>query len=208
MSKNQPHPTSKPNIHGNPVLLSLQSSEVINPALIASHYPIQRLVHIIQTAWDHLLADILSTTNCHHALLQLPYYPSIECKNFVHGNGDKQIAIDLYVTDPIEAKALNQQSRGKNYPTNILSYPSDLPRAVQALMDELPLGELVLCHDVICSQANEQNKTTDDHLAHLLVHGLLHLLGFDHELGQDEQQQMENLEIAILANMGIYNPYE
>ena len=74
-------------------------------------------------------------------------------------------------------------------------------------MPDIPLGELIICHEVVEQQATEQNKTVANHATHLLVHGILHLLGFDHELGQAEQDEMEGFEIAILEKLGIANPY-
>ncbi|MFW2176293.1 MULTISPECIES: rRNA maturation RNase YbeY [unclassified Moraxella] len=120
----------------------------------------------------------------------------------------KPSEIELYITEPIEAREINLDARGKDYATNILSYPSELPEAVLALLPNLPLGELVICHEVVVKQAEEQGKTLTDHLTHLLVHGLLHLLGFDHELGQAEQDEMESIEIAVLKVLGVANPYE
>ena len=76
-----------------------------------------------------------------------------------------------------------------------------------ALLPSLSLGELVICHEVVAKQAEEQGKTVNAHLTHLLVHGVLHLLGFDHELGQAEQDEMESIEIAVLAKLGVDNPY-
>ena len=82
-----------------------------------------------------------------------------------------------------------------------------MPIAIIELMPTLPLGELVICHDVMVREAEEQNKAVDQHISHLLIHGVLHLLGFDHELGQAEQDEMERFEIDILANLDLPNPY-
>lgn len=120
----------------------------------------------------------------------------------------KPVELEIYVTEPVEGRAINLDARGKDYATNILSYPSELPEAVLELLPTLPLGELVICHDVVVSQATEQGKTVEQHLTHLLVHGILHLLGFDHELGQAEQDEMEAIEIAVLDKLSIANPYE
>ena len=74
-------------------------------------------------------------------------------------------------------------------------------------MPTLPLGELIICHGVMVREAAEQEKTVPQHISHLLIHGILHLLGFDHELGQAEQDAMEALEIEILAGLNLPNPY-
>lgn len=120
----------------------------------------------------------------------------------------KTVELEIYVTEPVEARAINFDARGKDYATNILSYASELPEAVVELLPALPLGELVICHAVVVSQAAEQGKTVEQHLTHLLVHGMLHLLGFDHELGQAEQDEMEAIEIAVLDKLSVANPYE
>ncbi|AME02403.1 rRNA maturation RNase YbeY [Moraxella osloensis] len=120
----------------------------------------------------------------------------------------KTVELEIYVTEPVEARAINFEARGKDYATNILSYASELPEAVLELLPALPLGELVICHAVVVSQAAEQGKTVEQHLTHLLVHGMLHLLGFDHELGQAEQDEMEAIEIAVLDKLSVANPYE
>lgn len=120
----------------------------------------------------------------------------------------KPFELDIYVTEPDEGRQINLEARGKDYATNILSYPNELPNEILSILPTLPLGELVICHDVVVRQADEQGKTVEHHLTHLLIHGILHLLGFDHELGQTEQDEMEHIEITILQQFGIANPYE
>lgn len=101
-----------------------------------------------------------------------------------------------------EGQALNATWRGRDRPTNVLSFPADLPPEL-----ELPLlGDLVLCAPVVAAEAREQGKSVSDHYAHLTVHGLLHLLGFDHE-DEAEAQRMEAEERRILAGLGIEDPY-
>lgn len=121
---------------------------------------------------------------------------------------DTSYELSLYITTPTEARALNLDYRGKDYATNILSYPADLPAEVVDELPLVPLGELVICHAVVDEQAAEQGKSLAAHITHLIIHGMLHLLGFDHELGQAEQDEMERIEIAVLADLGVANPYE
>ncbi|SHE56625.1 rRNA maturation RNase YbeY [Thermomonas hydrothermalis] len=105
-----------------------------------------------------------------------------------------------------EGRALNRHYRGKDYATNVLSFPAELP---EGLPDDirLPLlGDLVLCAPVIAREAREQGKALNAHYAHLTVHGCLHLLGWDHE-DPREAEAMEQLEREILAGLGIPDPY-
>lgn len=101
-----------------------------------------------------------------------------------------------------EGRALNRHYRGRDYATNVLSFPAELPEGVV-----LPLlGDIVLCAPVIAREAREQKKALIAHYAHLTVHGTLHLLGWDHEDAR-EADCMEQLEREILAEMGIDDPY-
>ena len=105
--------------------------------------------------------------------------------------------------DHSESRTLNHQYRGKDKPTNVLSFPFESPPGI-----ELPLlGDLVICVPVISEEAQEQNKTVRNHYAHMIVHGILHLLGYDH-IDEAEAQQMEALEIRVLAELGIDDPYQ
>ena len=106
---------------------------------------------------------------------------------------------------------LNQSFRQKDYPTNVLSFPYEPSELELEFLDaeELGhLGDLVLCLPVVEREAAEQNKLLEHHWAHLIVHGLLHLQGFDHEDSEVEAELMEAREIAILNQLGMPNPYE
>jgi probable rRNA maturation factor len=105
-----------------------------------------------------------------------------------------------------EGRALNRHYRGKDYATNVLSFPAELPEGLPAGVRLPLLGDLVLCAPVIAKEAREQKKPLAAHYAHMTVHGALHLLGWDHEDDCDAEC-MEKLEREILADMDIADPY-
>jgi probable rRNA maturation factor len=105
-----------------------------------------------------------------------------------------------------EGRALNRHYRGKDYATNVLSFPAELPEGLPEGVRLPLLGDLVLCAPVIAREAREQGKPLNAHYAHLTVHGVLHLLGWDHA-DPREAECMEALEREILAGMGLPDPY-
>ncbi len=111
--------------------------------------------------------------------------------------------ISLRINDLDEMAELNATYRGKQGPTNVLSFPADLPDAVESEL----LGDIVICAPVVECEASEQNKSLESHWAHMTVHGVLHLLGFDH-IEEQEAIEMESLETAILATLGFPDPYQ
>ena len=114
----------------------------------------------------------------------------------------READLAVRLVDAREGRSLNRHYRGKDYATNVLSFPAELPEGV-----ELPvLGDLVICAPVVAREAREQGKRLADHYAHLTVHGVLHLLGWNHEDAR-EAECMEGLEREILAGMGIDDPY-
>lgn len=116
------------------------------------------------------------------------------------------VEIDLLFTGDEEIAGINAEWRGEDKPTNVLSFPA--PEGLPVPPGELrPLGDIVLASGVIAREARDQGKTLHDHVAHLIVHGILHLIGHDHE-EDGEAEAMERLEIDILKGLGIPNPYE
>ena len=105
-----------------------------------------------------------------------------------------------------EGRALNRHYRGKDYATNVLSFPAELPDGLPEGVRLPLLGDLVICAPVVAREAREQRKPLAAHYAHLTVHGALHLLGWDHE-DDKEAEAMEQLEREILADLGIDDPY-
>lgn len=114
----------------------------------------------------------------------------------------KKAEVCIRVVSLDESEALNKQYRKKAKPTNVLSFPSDLPEELN-----LPFqGDLVICAPIVSKEASEQQKNLRAHWAHMVVHGTLHLLGFDHAREPDAET-MELLEITILESLGFANPY-
>ncbi|MDA8562006.1 rRNA maturation RNase YbeY [Gammaproteobacteria bacterium] len=112
--------------------------------------------------------------------------------------------INIRIVDLLEITELNQKYRNKNKPTNVLSFPFDMPD--EASDELLYLGDIVLCAEIINQEALNQNKLNDAHWAHMVIHGTLHLLGYDHE-NDTEADIMEQLEITILESINFKNPY-
>ena len=119
-------------------------------------------------------------------------------------NGDAHVEVAVRVVDADEIRMLNERYRQQDKPTNVLSFPVE---AAAMLGGEVAtLGDVVVCAPVVRAEAEEQSKQLVSHWAHMLVHGTLHLLGYDHE-AETDAAIMEGLEATILAQQGIANPY-
>ena len=114
---------------------------------------------------------------------------------------DSELTIRL--VDAEEGQELNRTYRHKDYATNVLSFPAEVP---DGLLDIPLLGDLVICVPVVEREAREQNKALEAHWAHLVIHGCLHLLGYDH-IDDEEAEEMEGLERQLLAELGYPDPY-
>ncbi len=110
--------------------------------------------------------------------------------------------IVIRIVDEQEMTQFNEQYRKKKGATNILSFPFDAPEGIESQL----LGDLLVCAPIIEKQAIQQNKTIEDHWAHMIVHGILHLIGYDH-INDAEAEEMEALEVKLLKTIKIKNPY-
>ncbi len=151
---------------------------------------------IEDTRWEAAGLEALATRACEAVLARFGIDP-------------ERAEISLLGCDDARIAALNAQFRGRNAPTNVLSWPAREgfpPTERQAQEGAVELGDIAIAHDVCAREAHAQGKTFDDHVTHLLVHGVLHLLGFDH-MDEAQAAEMEALEVEILGKLGISNPY-
>ncbi|MGZ8998073.1 MAG: rRNA maturation RNase YbeY [Allosphingosinicella sp.] len=121
------------------------------------------------------------------------------------------LEVSVRFASDAEVRALNAAWRGKDQATNVLSFPMVEPASLDRLADsesgEALLGDIVLAHGICAGEAEAKGVEIADHAAHLIVHGMLHLLGYDHEQGDVEAERMETVEQRALASMGIADPY-
>lgn len=120
------------------------------------------------------------------------------------GHETSAVEVSVLLTDDAHQQVLNQHWRGKDKSTNVLSFPADETEPFPG--EALLLGDISLAYETVALEAQDQQKSFSDHLRHLLVHGLLHLLGYDHEDNQ-QAHDMETLEVEILKTLGQPSPY-
>jgi len=116
--------------------------------------------------------------------------------------GISEALLTLRIVDKAESQELNREYRNKDKPTNVLSFPMDMPPDISPYI----LGDLAICADIVQEEALEQGKDLFSHWCHMLIHGILHLQGFDH-IEDDEAEEMEALETKIMSEIGFSNPY-
>ncbi|MBV5309915.1 rRNA maturation RNase YbeY [Chromatium okenii] len=149
--------------------------------------------------------DLQLATEC----AELPTLAQFETWVIAALAGTRECAeLTIRIVNQIESATLNREYRGIDRPTNVLSFPFELPPGI-APDDPIAdlLGDIVICAAVVEREAQEQQKTLIAHWAHLVVHGVLHLRGYDH-LNDDEAEQMETLETQILSDLGFPSPYD
>ena len=118
-----------------------------------------------------------------------------------------QSTLTIRIVDEQEARDFNRKYRNKDYATNVLSFPAELPEGLPMEIRQSLLGDLLICAAVVEHEAKQQQRPVMDHWTHLTIHGVLHLLGYDNEQ-VEEASAMETLETEILAKLGISDPYQ
>lgn len=122
------------------------------------------------------------------------------------------LEVSIKLTDNAEVQSLNAAYRDKDKPTNVLSFPMVQPDMLDTVANsddgEVLLGDIILAHGICVAEATEKRISVEDHAMHLIVHGTLHLLGYDHETGEAEADAMEAMERSALAAIGIADPYQ
>ncbi len=145
---------------------------------------------------------VVSTSESVSDALELP--TTEQCQHWAQSAcvDERELEASLQIVSKPEMQELNRDYRGKDKPTNVLSFPMQLPEEVGLAF----IGDLAVCADVVAEEAAEQGKAAEAHWAHMVIHGMLHLQGYDH-IEDDEAEAMEILEIRILDQLGYANPY-
>lgn len=117
-------------------------------------------------------------------------------------NYKNEAELTIRIVDTTESQTLNRDYRQKDKPTNVLSFPAEIPEFIDSNL----LGDLVICAPVVIKESQEQQKQESAHWAHMVIHGVLHLLGYDHK-EDGEAEEMEALETKLLTNLGFAAPY-
>jgi len=158
---------------------------------------------LVESPWPEHDWEALSIRAAETALKQTPFLEWL----------DHPVTIEVAVrfTSDEEVHVLNRQYRSKDKPTNVLSFPMIQPDLMEAVTEnsddgEVLLGDIVLAHGVCAAEAVERKVSVEDHATHLIVHGLLHLLGYDH-MDDAEAEAMEEMERAALRDLGLHDPY-
>jgi len=158
---------------------------------------------LVESPWPDADWETLALRAAETALRQTPFLEWLD-----HA-ATTEVAVRF--TSDEEVHVLNRQHRGKDKPTNVLSFPMVQPDLMEAVTEnsddgEVLLGDIVLAHGVCAAEAMERRVSVEDHATHLIVHGLLHLLGYDH-MDDAEAEAMEEMERAALRDLGLHDPY-
>lgn len=168
----------------------------------------QLVISLNEPAWEDALPDIEQVAN--EVVIQTVSFVQQNEEDVDFLNLDKPVVINLCLSDDNEVHTLNREFRDMDKPTNVLSFANidapDFDKNLE-LYDEIELGDIIIALETMQREAEEKQIPLHDHFCHLLTHGILHLMGFDH-IDDDEAEYMEDFEINILKQLNINNPYE
>ncbi|MFT4732543.1 MAG: putative rRNA maturation factor [Gammaproteobacteria bacterium] len=183
------------------ILVDLQ--DVVEQDKLSNALPTAEQIEKWLNATIHELRTLTSAQNTVEIEHDVSASPNAASNSDIEDIQQQAFEVTLRIVDTIESRQLNLDYRAKDKPTNVLSFPFEAPEHI-----DMPfLGDLVVCAAVVEQEAKEQNKQIIDHWTHLCIHGLLHLLGYDH-IHENEAQEMECIETAILAKLNIDDPYQ
>lgn len=168
----------------------------------------QLIISLNEPAWENALPNLEEVANT--VVVSTISFVQQNEEDIDFLNLDKPVIINLCLSDDHEVKTLNREFRDMDKPTNVLSFANiDDPEFEKNLScyDEVELGDIIIALETMQREATEKSIFLHDHFCHLLTHGILHLLGFDH-VDDDEAEYMEDFEINILQQLNINNPYE
>jgi probable rRNA maturation factor len=148
----------------------------------------------------HLDVQMASSTSTPNEIL-FQQWAQLAAAEFLNQQNEDQ-ELTIRIVDEEESQRLNHYYRGKDKPTNVLSFPYEQAPGLHVPL----LGDLVICAPVVSHEAAQQQKPIEAHWAHMILHGVLHLLGYDH-IQTEEAEKMEKLEVTLLAKLGYANPY-
>jgi probable rRNA maturation factor len=200
-------------LHDNFYVLWILANMITNITILTHDARWKGLSPTVKRAAEAVLSDYVS---CQRTLASSKTkkldatslrFPTVSDETGKTGVWHDKISITLVLSNDAEVKTLNRDFRGKNKPTNVLSFPDGSVEFDETGKSITHLGDVVLAYETLASEAAAQGKALKHHLSHLTVHGVLHLLGHDHE-AEREAARMEALEINILRTLGIANPYE
>lgn len=158
---------------------------------------------VASPAWPAADWEALAAAAVNAAMAETPRRPL--------GEANFTLEVSVRLADDAEVHTLNRQYRGKDKPTNVLSFPMMAPDEFDALANtddgEVLLGDIILAAETCAAEAAAKGWSTTAYAQHLIVHGLLHLLGYDHELGETEASEMEELESRACGALGLPDPY-
>jgi probable rRNA maturation factor len=159
----------------------------------------------VQFAADH---DLFKSVGCSVSELIAQWAEAVMAHGGSKETAEMQPSVCIRIVEKEESQGLNSTYRGKNKATNVLSFPAEIDEALVGKLDLKPLGDIVICAEVVADEARQQKKSLKDHLAHIVVHGMLHLYGYDHERSVAAADEMEANEREILDRFGVSDPYQ